>query len=90
MNNFSGAAIIISMCFIILLIVLMKQRAELLLNFLIRGIVGGMIICAVNKVMISQQMEILVGLNPYTVLTSGFLGIPGVAMLYGIHLLNFL
>ena len=49
----------------------MSQRcSNFMINFLIRMAVGVMLI--------------LVGLNPMTVAASGTLGVPGVALLYGV------
>lgn len=36
------------------------------------------------------RLDIYVGLNPVTLLTSGTLGFPGVALLYGIEVTKFL
>ena len=38
----------------------------------------------VNEFLSAQGITAQVGLNPWTVLTSGLLGTPGVALLYGI------
>ena len=38
----------------------------------------------VNEFLSSQGIAVRVGLNPWTILTSGILGTPGVALLYGI------
>lgn len=38
----------------------------------------------VNEFLGAQGISVQVGLNPWTVLTSGILGTPGVALLYGI------
>ncbi|MDE7187443.1 MAG: pro-sigmaK processing inhibitor BofA family protein, partial [Lachnospiraceae bacterium] len=43
-----------------------------------------------NYFLESQQLHFAVGINPLTVLTSGFLGFPGVAVLYGIHFFKML
>lgn len=53
-------------------------------NFLVRAIIGSGIIYLVNSFLTSQGILTQVGLNLVTFLTSGMLGIPGVAMLYGI------
>ena len=38
----------------------------------------------INEFLSAQGIAVQVGLNPWTVLTSGILGTPGVALLYGI------
>lgn len=61
-----------------------EKRSYLFTNFIIRAIVGMALIFFVNEFLGSQGIAVRVGMNPWTVLTSGILGIPGVALLYGI------
>ena len=57
---------------------------ETLANFIVRAVVGAALIFFVNEFLSSQGIAVRVGLNPWTILTSGILGTPGVALLYGI------
>ena len=57
---------------------------KIIVNFLIRGIIGLAIIFFVNEFLDGQGIPACVGMNPVTFLTSGTLGFPGVALLYGI------
>lgn len=59
-------------------------------NFLVRAIVGMAIIFFVNEYLDGQGIQACVGMNPVTFLTSGTLGIPGVALLYGITFYQFM
>lgn len=61
-----------------------EQRANLLSNFIVRGIIGSAMIFFINEFLSAQGVSVQVGLNPWTILTSGVLGTPGVALLYGI------
>lgn len=61
-----------------------EGKSHILLNFLIRAIVGMVIIFFANDFLASQGIEAAVGLNPVSFITSGTMGIPGVALLYGI------
>lgn len=61
-----------------------EERPHIIVNFLVRAIVGVAVIFFVNQVLVSRGITIRVGMNPVTFLTSGVLGIPGVALLYGI------
>jgi len=61
-----------------------EQGANLLVNFIVRAVIGMVIIFFVNQYMDYRNLSISVGLNAITFLTSGILGIPGVALLYGI------
>ena len=60
------------------------DRSHLLANFIVRAVVGAALIFFVNEFLSSQGIAVRVGLNPWTILTSGILGTPGVALLYGI------
>lgn len=62
----------------------MKQRNQFLVNFTVRAILGICLILLVNYFLKEQEIAIKVGLNAISFLISGFLGVPGVAMLYGI------
>lgn len=62
----------------------MKKRNQILVNFIIRAILGVAVIFFVNSVLDQKEIAVKVGLNAVSLLVSGFLGLPGVAMLYGI------
>ena len=60
----------------------MSQRcSNFMINFLIRMAVGVMLILVIN---VSKEIPVRVGLNPITMAASGTLGVPGVALLYGV------
>lgn len=63
-----------------------ENRPGFILNFIVRAIVGMSLIFFVNEFLSSKGIGVSVGYNLITLLTSGTLGIPGVAMLYGIVL----
>ena len=62
----------------------MERKTQWVVNFLVRAIVGCALIFFANEFLTAQGISAHVGLNPMTFLTSGTLGIPGVALLYGI------
>lgn len=66
------------------------MKKEWLLNFIMRSILGVIAIYFINAALAERGIFLGVGINIYTVLTSGILGIPGVAALYGIGLYKFL
>lgn len=90
MDYGSSVFLIVFMCTIILCIIALRKRAEFILNFLLRSMVGSISIFLVNEVLAAQNLSLMVGINPWTALTSGILGLPGVALLYGINFLKFL
>lgn len=61
-----------------------EKGVRIMVNFFVRIIVGIALVFFVNEFLSSQGISVQVGINPITVLTSGILGVPGVALLYGI------
>ena len=61
-----------------------QKHSNFMVNFLIRMIAGLILIFLVNGYFVSREIPVRVGLNPITMATSGTLGVPGVALLYGI------
>lgn len=61
-----------------------EQRPGIFVNFLIRALVGMAMTFFVNEFLSSKGVDVAVGMNAVTFLTSGTFGIPGVALLYGI------
>ena len=90
MEQMAGAPFIVIMCVIILCVLALRRKAEFVLNFMLRSITGVICIFMINELLASQHYATMVGINPWTALTSGILGLPGVALLYGIHFLKFL
>lgn len=86
MEYYTGAIIIVVMCAIILCIVSLRKKAEFILNFLLRSILGTAAVFFLNQLPFFQTISLQVGINPWTVLTSGCLGFPGLILLYGISL----
>ncbi len=56
----------------------------IVINFVIRAVVGMTLIFFINQYVLPDDSSINVGLNAVSFLTSGTLGIPGVCLLYGI------
>lgn len=53
-------------------------------KFLVRGILGIILVFFINQLLTYNGITLHVGVNEITFLTSGALGFPGVALLYGI------
>lgn len=63
----------------------MKEKGiEIIVNFIVRAVIGVAVIFFVNQFLDSQKIPVAVGVNLLSFLTSGILGLPGVALLYGI------
>lgn len=68
----------------------MKQKNHFWVNFIVRVILGMGVIFFANYFLKQEKIAITVGINGISLLVSGFLGLPGVAMLYGISALPIL
>lgn len=80
--------ILAGVCGLVLLILVMKKKTQFFLNFLLRAGVGAVMIWCVNSILFKQGIAVSVGLNLWSLLTSGSLGIPGVALLFAISALQ--
>lgn len=67
-----------------------EMKKEWLLNLILRSVLGVIAIYFINAALAERGISLGVGINIYTVLTSGILGFPGLAALYGIGLYKFL
>ena len=88
MDKVMAMQILAGVCGVVLLVVFLKQKAQVLLEFMLRAGVGTAIILWVNSVLIQQGIAVSVGINFWTLLTSGSLGIPGVVLLFAISALQ--
>ncbi len=84
MDMMQGLWWILGACGVVLVIVMFRKNTEILVNFLLRMVMGVIGIYFVNQFLAAQNIAIAVGLNPASLLTVGGLGIPGFALLYGI------
>lgn len=89
MGNMGGIAAILAVCLIVLGIGAMGRKVEWLVNFILRAVMGTIGIYAINYMLASRQIEVAVGINPFTVLTSGILGFPGLRYFTGFIFLKF-
>lgn len=72
---------------IVIIIVVLKSKASIVFRFLLRGITGGLFIYGINSFLLPENTVSIIALNPLTILTTGFLGIPGVLLLYAVQIL---
>ena len=84
MDKLMAMEILGGMCGLVLLIVLFKQKFQGLIHFLLRMAAGAISVLWINSILAGQGIAVSVGLNAISLLTSGILGIPGVALLYAI------
>lgn len=90
MDSYMSGIIIAGVCVLVLLMGAFRRKKEWIINFILRAVMGTVFMFFINGFLVSQGIHIDIGINPITVLTSGFLGIPGLIMLYGINLYTLL
>lgn len=86
----TGAIIIVVVCILILLMGAFKAKMEWIINFILRGVAGTVGIYFINMFLHNQNINAEIGINAVNVLTTGFLGIPGLILLYGIKVYGLL
>lgn len=89
-TNGQGMLMIAVMCLVLLVIVLRGKRTDILVGFILRALCGMVCMYIVNTLMLRFQYGGTLGVNPYTFLTSGILGIPGLIALYAIKIVSLL
>ena len=62
----------------------MKWLKDMLVGFFVRMCIGLCLIVMINQFLVSENIEVNVGINPITAAATGALGVPGVCLLYGI------
>lgn len=90
MDSMTQFGIIAGICILVIFIALLKRRSQVILNFLVRMVLGAICIIFTNDFLAGQEISIAVGLNPVSLLTVGILGFSGFALLYGIVFCKFL
>lgn len=61
-----------------------ERKSSFIVNFIVRAVLGMGLIFFINQYLAYKDISLAVGFNGISFLTSGILGIPGVALLYGI------
>jgi inhibitor of the pro-sigma K processing machinery len=78
--------IVIVVCSAFIIGCIIKQRPDLIVDFVLRACFATAGIYVLNLAMGIQGYSLNVGINGVTVLTSGLLGLPGFILLYGLSL----
>ena len=68
----------------------MENMNGALINFIMRAVLGTLAIYFINMFLQSQGFAWRVGIGPFSIIASGLLGLPGVALLYGINVVSML
>lgn len=84
MQQYTDLIILFSGITVIFFVALFMKKASVFMAFMVRGILGGLIIYFANMGFQKAGLSIAVGLNSASLLTSAILGFPGLLLLYGI------
>lgn len=77
-------AIIIVACLVFIGICALRKRSDLVMNFFLRACVGTAGIYLLDFALTISGYQFTVGVNAFTVLSNGLLGLPGFILLYGL------
>lgn len=73
---------IIIFCIVVLTITLLVKNVHVVVNIVLRTVMGVVGIFVVNNMIAAMGISMTVGLNPYTAGVVGVLGFPGFVTLY--------
>lgn len=85
-----GIIAVAGICVLVLVIGILRRKAEFVLNFFVRMVIGLVGVYVVNAILAQKGIDLSVGINAVSALTLGSLGFGGFALLYGILFLNLL
>lgn len=90
MNQPENLLWLIGAAVLLLILSFFARKAEWLINFVLRSIMGTIAIYFINMGITFLGFTTVVGINAASVLTTGILGIPGIVMLYGLSIYRML
>ncbi len=90
MNQPENLLWLIGAAVLLLILSFFARKAEWLINFVLRSIMGTIAIYFINMGITFLGFTTVVGINAVSVLTTGILGIPGIVMLYGLSIYEIL
>ena len=90
MNRPENLLWLIGAAAVLLILSFFTRKAEWLINFVLRSIMGTIAIYFIHMGVPFLGFTAVVGINAASVLTAGILGIPGIVMLYGLSIYEIL
>ena len=81
MEKGTGLLVIAGACLLVLFMVAVKHKTEFFLDFCLRTVMGGISIYGLNLLLETWGISCAVGINLFSLLTSGILGFSGVSLL---------
>lgn len=88
MDRGMGMLVLGAICIIVLAIGFLRRRAEIILNFVVRAILGALAIYMINILLAGAGIKAAAGMNIINILTVGSLGTGGLTLIYGILFYN--
>lgn len=76
--------VIIIVCLASIGVCIFRKRMDLIMDFLLRACVGSAAIYLLDFAITLSGYQLTVGVNAFTVLSNGLLGLPGFILLYGL------
>lgn len=77
-------AVIIVICVIFISVCVIIRRPDLIVDFLLRACVGTAGIYLLDFILGIAGYHVSVGINAFSILSNGLLGLPGFILLYGL------
>ena len=84
MSDYTGILWIAGILGIVLMMGILKSKTEWMINLLLRGVAGMLGIYFINT-FFAAFAGVSIGYNVLTFLIAGILGLPGIALMYGIN-----
>jgi len=84
MTSIQIPILLITVIAILPVLVIVRKRPDCVINFFLRTGVGFVAIYFINNTLLDKGIEVCVAMNAVTFLVCGFLGFPGVVLLYGV------
>jgi inhibitor of the pro-sigma K processing machinery len=85
-----ASVLMVGMCFLVLIIILAKNKIEFIINIILRMVSGMVCIHCLNALFLARGIDLFVGINAGTIGTIGILGIPGFLLIYAISIVQML
>ena len=89
MININLPLLIVTVISIVIVILIGRKRPDYAINFFLRIGLCYVAIYFINNAFLEKGMDICVAMNAVTFLMCGFLGFPGLFLLYGLVFLNY-
>lgn len=77
--------IIITICIITILFSIIKDKSDVVVNFLLRLVFGTGCLYLINILVKLMNYNFNIGINQYTILLNALFGLPGFLLIFGLY-----